>query len=251
LVWKHFNDGGNVKLALLCLAEYADADGVCWPSMSTIALRLACSESHARTAVHRLLAIGVVEVIGNAFGGAPGSSRRYKILTDRLTGVSESTPTPSAEHTRTPIAGTTRCTKETGVPDKRDGCARAAETGSADYTLTVIEPPRTVKKRSRRKPTGEPTGFLNAWELYPKRAGGNPRDRALKAWNARIREGSTQDELLSGVHRYAAYVRATAKEGTEYVQQAATFFGPSKGFLEAWTAPAAHIAAAGNGGPVW
>ena len=60
LVWKHFNEGGNVKLALLCLADYANPDGVSWPSMSTIALRLACSESQARRAVHRLLGLGVV-----------------------------------------------------------------------------------------------------------------------------------------------------------------------------------------------
>jgi len=251
LVWKHFNEGGNVKLALLCLADYANPDGVSWPSMSTIALRLACSESQARRAVHRLLGLGVVEVFGNTFGGAPGSSRHYRILVDRLTAGVDATPTPCTDDTPPPCTDATPVTDARGSTDARDGCHGCAETGSTGDTQTVIELPRTVKKPSRPKPAGEPTGFLNAWEQYPKRAGSNPRNRALKAWTARIVEGHTEDDLLSGVGRYAAFVRATGKESTEYVQQAATFFGPNKGFLETWTAPEPRIAAAGNGGPVW
>lgn len=40
--------------------------------------------------------------------------------------------------------------------------------------------------------------------------------------------------MLSGVKRYAAYVRATGSTGTQYVKQAATFFGPDRHFEEAW-----------------
>jgi hypothetical protein len=79
--------------------------------------------------------------------------------------------------------------------------------------------------------------FLTAWSEYPKRAGDNPRKRAWKAWRTRHAQGHTEDELLAGVRRYADFVRATGKEGTEYVKQAATFFGPDKAFLEAWTLP--------------
>jgi hypothetical protein len=32
--------------------------------------------------------------------------------------------------------------------------------------------------------------------------------------------------MLAGVKRYAAYARATGSVGTQYVKQAATFFGP-------------------------
>jgi hypothetical protein len=79
--------------------------------------------------------------------------------------------------------------------------------------------------------------FLTAWSEYPKRAGGNPRPRAWKTWKKCCSEGHTEDELLAGVRRYAVFVRATGKEGTEFVKQAATFFGPDKAFLEAWTLP--------------
>ena len=45
--------------------------------------------------------------------------------------------------------------------------------------------------------------------------------------------------MLEGVKRYAAYVRATGSVGTQFVKQAATFFGPDRHFEESWQAPSA------------
>ncbi|MEF9676045.1 hypothetical protein QX227_08070 [Pectobacterium aroidearum] len=81
--------------------------------------------------------------------------------------------------------------------------------------------------------------FETAWQAYPKRAGGNPKNSAYKAWNARLKEGVTAETMLDGVKRYAAFVTATGKLGSEYVKQAATFFGPDKHFNESWQAPQA------------
>ena len=39
------------------------------------------------------------------------------------------------------------------------------------------------------------------------------------------------------MERYAAFIRATDKENTEYVKQASTFFGPSEHWVESWDAP--------------
>ena len=81
------------------------------------------------------------------------------------------------------------------------------------------------------------TDFEQLKTVYPKRAGGNPWPRAERALRARVREGHTLTEILDGARRYAAFVRAVGKEGTEYVMQAATFCGPDKRFLEAWEPP--------------
>jgi hypothetical protein len=81
------------------------------------------------------------------------------------------------------------------------------------------------------------TGFDEAMSAYPERAGGNPRKKALEAWNAGIKEGHTAAEMLEGVRRYAAYIRATGAEGTQFVKQAATFFGSDKHFEEPWHLP--------------
>jgi len=68
--------------------------------------------------------------------------------------------------------------------------------------------------------------FERAWAVYPKRAGGNSRKEALRAWTARVRSGVDPNEMTAGVERYAEYIRATGKEGTEYVKQGARFSVP-------------------------
>jgi hypothetical protein len=94
-------------------------------------------------------------------------------------------------------------------------------------------------KKVRRKVilNVEPTLFNAAWDAYPKRAGGNARNMAMKAWRARMADGVSEDVLLAAVHRYHAYCEATERTGTEYVMMAATFFGPSKRYDEEWAAP--------------
>lgn len=80
----------------------------------------------------------------------------------------------------------------------------------------------------------EPDGFAECWESYPKREGGNSKTEALKAYRARVKAGVPPEDLLSGVRRYATYNRATGKEGTAFVKQAATFFGPGEHWKEPW-----------------
>ncbi|HGV9335250.1 TPA: hypothetical protein ACNOIO_002439 [Raoultella planticola] len=81
--------------------------------------------------------------------------------------------------------------------------------------------------------------FETAWDAYPKRAGGNSKAGAFKAWKARLKDGVKPSDMLAGVKRYAAYARATGSVGTQFVKQAATFFGPDRHFDESWQAPSA------------
>lgn len=93
--------------------------------------------------------------------------------------------------------------------------------------------------------------FEVAWAAYPKRSGGNSKVLARKAWEARLRDRThpaTAAELLAGVERYAAYVRAKGDEGTEFVKQAATFFGPAEHWKETWDAPTARSGNGSRGG---
>ena len=78
--------------------------------------------------------------------------------------------------------------------------------------------------------------FKQAWALYPARSGSNPKRSAFKAWSARIQEGRTAEQLIDGVRRYAEYCKTQGKTGSEYVQQAKTFFGPDEHFNDPWKA---------------
>lgn len=87
---------------------------------------------------------------------------------------------------------------------------------------------------SEKPKSSYPEEFELAWREYPKRAGGNSKVDAFKAWTARIKSGATAQELTDGVRRYADYVTAAGKLNTEYVKQAKTFFGPGMHFSEPW-----------------
>jgi hypothetical protein len=73
--------------------------------------------------------------------------------------------------------------------------------------------------------------------IYPRRGGSQRWPEALAAINSRLSEGHTWQEILDGAQRYADYIRATGKERTEHVQQAATFVGTLKSFTEPWDLP--------------
>jgi len=106
-------------------------------------------------------------------------------------------------------------------------------------------PPVKAEVREKRNTTAEKSAkcvgvdseFETMWAKYPKRLGDNPKTRAMKAWKARIAEGHTAEEIISGVIRYAEYATARGIIGSEFVKQAATFMGQDKGFLETWSVP--------------
>lgn len=83
------------------------------------------------------------------------------------------------------------------------------------------------------------TTFAHAWEIYPRRFGGNNRVDAEKQWNARIKAGISPTEMSAGVKRYATFCDATGKTGTEFVKAAKTFFGRSRHWEEAYDLPPA------------
>lgn len=127
-------------------------------------------------------------------------------------------------------------------------CGNPASIHTVDYTETTQE--ITTENKSLGASADAPAPvrsakqdyspeFETAWQGYPKRAGGNSKAAAYKAWKARLKDGVKSENMLAGVQRYAAYVKSTGSTGTQYVKQAATFFGPDRHFEEAWQTPSA------------
>ncbi|HHH1633199.1 TPA: YdaU family protein [Yersinia enterocolitica] len=105
-------------------------------------------------------------------------------------------------------------------------------TGPNENNLPSSREPEPQEGKNKRHEY--PPEFEVAWLEYPRRPGSPDKHGALKAWNARLRDGITADAMLEGVRRYAAFVKATGKTGTEFIKQAKTFFGPSKHFDDEW-----------------
>lgn len=82
--------------------------------------------------------------------------------------------------------------------------------------------------KDRRKNGGPSPEFEQAWLAYPRRLGGNPKKGAYRAWCATLKRGVSPQELIRATEHYGAFVEARGKAGTEYVKQAATFYGPDE-----------------------
>jgi hypothetical protein len=143
--------------------------------------------------------------------------------------------------------------------DSQTGSARTNESGdlSTKYGAGHLPQP-TAKPAAARQPSGTNNNGKNkdiyasdfeiAWELYPKRAGNNPKRSACTAFSATVRRGGHPMEMIAGTRRFADYIRATRKEKTEYVMQAKKFFGPDEHWREEWNLPVDHTDAHANGG---
>ncbi len=219
------------KLVLIKLADNASDQGECWPSYGYIAEQCECSKSAVRDHIEALIQLGYLEKenrLGGNFGKG-NQSNVYRLKLDNPMPAKSIAMPPDG----TPCAAT-----------RHPLCRHAAPEPSLEPS---IEPSlKSEKNIGTSAKAAEPTrsakqeysaAFETAWLAYPKRAGGNPKPSAWKAWSARIRERIKPEDMIAGTQRYAAWVLATGKLGTEYVKQAATFFGPDRHFSEAWEVP--------------
>ena len=134
LVWDFYNKGGSEKLAMLALADWCDDRGLnLYPSIAGIAKKINTSESQARRIIHRFIDEGYLEVVGNAFGGSPTATRRYRMILSKFTA--------------TPSVGATPCTSATpsmGARDPLHGCA-------LPLAPMTPEPPLTINKATAKE----------------------------------------------------------------------------------------------------
>lgn len=70
--------------------------------------------------------------------------------------------------------------------------------------------------------------FDEFWNIYPKRNSPHNKQAALKAWNARLKDGDSPEQIIRGAKNYADECDRNGRTGTEFVKQASTFIGPNK-----------------------
>ncbi|UTA78988.1 replication protein [Halomonas sp. XH26] len=121
--------------------------------------------------------------------------------------------------------------------DTKPSSLRSEGEPSASSELELT-PPDTPEPKPSAAPY--PDDFEAAWSAYPKRAGGNPKKSAFKAWSARRKQGVPAETMQAGVERYAQFIRAKGDERTEFVMQGQRFFGPNAEYDNDWLPPAAR-----------
>lgn len=159
-VWDHFPRGGSDMLVVLALADWCnDLGESLHPSIGAIATKCRLSEWQARRIVHQLIDNGFLEVIGNEFGGAPGTTRQYRLRLDRISAETpgvDATPTASACDSPTASADATPGADARAGAGARDGWRPCSETASTHASQTIIEPSVTTKRtRTSKKASNE------------------------------------------------------------------------------------------------
>lgn len=226
------------KLVLLKLADNASDLGECWPSYQHIADQCEISKRSVMNHIEALCECGLIKK--ELRTGPKGNSSNVYQLNLRSAGDS---PGGSA-NSSLPGAGDSL----PGAGDSPGGSAGAAPRISHSFEPVIESVNEPIKHTGASADASAPARsakqdyspeFETAWQDYPKRAGGNSKAAAWKAWKARLKDGVNPEAMLAGVKRYATYARATGSVGTQYVKQAATFFGPDRHFEESWQAPSA------------
>lgn len=269
----------GAKLVVMArLADYSNDDGVCYPSVETICRQLGLGESTVRTAIAELESSGWLRREYRRKGNR-NTSNLYHLNAERLEAL--------ARIEKDKVVALKQQRRANGFhpsesdPSKSEpsdsGCSNGFHPSDSDkngvFTRQNLTPDPQVNSKHdpqvNSKQESQDIGvcgeasfengsskenysneFEQAWQAYPKRAGGNSKAAAWKAWKARIKDGVTTVAMLAGVNRYAGYVRATGSAGTQYVKQAATFFGPDRHFEETWQAPAGAVSGRPRGLPV-
>lgn len=193
LVWEYYPGGGSEFLAMLALADWSDDEGRCFPSIQSIARKIRLKDRQAQRVVHTLIAEGFVLVTGNELGGAPGSSRRYRLNLSRLTGVANDTPTG--------VAGDTPL-RQTGVTEDGDGCHPRRETGVTHDTLTTSEPSVNHQRIGDKPPVSskaaDPCPYEQIVDAYHEALPNNPRCKIIsKSRKAAIKARWTEAAKLT------------------------------------------------------
>jgi biotin operon repressor len=222
MVWE-LDLASTDKLVLLALADNANDDGTCWPSIRKIAEKSSLSERAVQNAISRLRDAGKLQITERY-----GRSNLFTITPAGNAPPQEMHPAPNAP---TPAA-------DAPSPPHvvRPGGARGAPiTIIESSSESSREPSRTTARKGRASP--DPLEFFDLKIAYPNRAGDQGWRKALRAVNARLAEGYTWIQIIDGAKRYAAYVRATCNEDTQYVKQACAFVGPDLHFLSDWKLP--------------
>ncbi|HHR4201273.1 TPA: helix-turn-helix domain-containing protein [Salmonella enterica] len=223
------------KLVLIKLADNASDQGECWPSYQHIADQCEISKRSVMNHIAALCESGLVKKVTRK--GEKGNSSNIYLL--HLDGAGDS-PWGSANNS---LSGAANSPGSAGVALG----GSAVDSPRISHSFESVNEPvnestigafadASAPARSARQEYS--LEFEQAWQEYPKRAGGNSKSAAFKAWKARLNEGVNPETMLEGVKRYAGWVSAMGNSGTQFVKQAVTFFGPDRHFEESWEVPA-------------
>ena len=186
------------KLLLICLANYANDKGECWPSIASLAAQADVTPRHVSGMIHDLAKLGYVTIQEHS-----GKSNSYALHIAQPTNPSSGVPTkrsspltpasplnPSSGDPRTPVHPPTN--PSSGVPTNHSS--------SKPSYRTVIEP------------SSEPSGGADAPKPLPDNG---PIQKIVKAWYERAGVEPANYAKALGFAKQLHAARVTPRELSE------------------------------------
>ncbi len=226
-VWTYSKAAGTDLLVLLALADMANDDGECWPSMTTIARRSRLAPRNARLRIRSLEILGEVLVIhGAGTSSSKGGlrSNRYRVTVH----IEDEPDTDASVLVESDAIGTPASVSET---DDTDASVLQTLTPASPLIRTPASVESSVEspvEPSKTRGTFD-DDFEAVWTAYPRKL---EKAKALKAYTARRKAGASREDLLAATKHYAGSVVGA---DPKYVKLGATFYGPNRPFSD-WIA---------------
>jgi hypothetical protein len=149
--WSQVVGSPTRKLLLQCLANYADENGVCWPSQRRISADTELGESATRYALKRLEADGYLK-------RQPQTRKDGSRTSDRFTLQLDKQPKNS---------------RKTGPSNSEGGTVKSR--GGPPHKVKGVEPPREPLSKSSSLPSGAAVNgggggeFQKLWDQWPEK----------------------------------------------------------------------------------
>lgn len=169
------------KAVLICLADYADADGAAWPAVPTLAREVQVSERTVQRTLRALEEAGLIVGIDRARQDGGTTARRYTLALAPVTACHR----PPGASVTPPV---TLLSPATDPPVERVGS----------------DEPSAVAKA-----TEPPADFMEAWKGYPHVKGRSSRADTFTAWRKLDRAG--RSALPAAVAAFASHERQRQK----------------------------------------
>lgn len=196
-VLEHVHDvTSGQKLLLICLANYANDKGECWPSISSLAAQADVTPRHVSGMLHDLAKLGYVTIREQS-----GKSNSYTIRVVQPTNSSSGVPTKQSSPLKStsplnPSSGDPRTTVH--PPTNPSSGVPTNHSSSKPSYRTVIEPssePSVGAAAPKPMPANGPVQELV--KLWYERAGGEPVNwgKAMGHGKTLVRANVTGGEL--------------------------------------------------------
>lgn len=211
LVWDNFKQGGSEKLVMLAMADWCNDEGLSLhPSHDAVAKKCCISRSQAQRVTKALVDAGWLEVVGNQFGGAPGTTKKYRMCVEKLRETDSASATGSVD--------------ATGSIQHVRRVALSTETGSAHATQTTIEPPIDPPVVNPLPLETVDSKFLAFWSAYPKKVG---KEAARKVW-VKVKNPAASLDLILAALAWQSSTDQWTKNNGQYIPNPATYLSQQR-----------------------